>query len=530
MQKRRIAAVVLPAFRVSLVRARSPDVGPREPLAVVVSSSQTELTLSGGTRIDEVSEEARALGVLPGSTIASAKARCTELRVRVLAPAEATRALEGLAEALLAIGAITSPLLDRDAVLVDVTGCAHLHADGGEVALLAAIVKTVAHAGFACHAVVASGPEIAWALAWELARRSEPRSCVVREEDTRRALGVLPVDALRLDPSTTSYFYKLGVRTIAQLRALPRAALTARIDNANLLARVRALIDCEDHTPIARFSPEVILEERAELEYGVEHHEALFFVLKPLCERLSARLEGRSALASRVEVVLELDRALCREDQRTVLVSLPLASPLRRSAELHAVIRSRFEREPPLVAPALAVVLRAPELAPALERTRHMFVPETRAELALPKLAAELSALMGSDAFGTLAVRDDWRTDRRSVLVPFGVREKKLASYGELEPIRVVPPRDCVEARELHHVARFERVVWWRDPQPAHDWKIAWADDAIAFVEVDPRGRRSRAPPRLLRLSSSCERPRPSRPRSANPPARGGCRRRTRTP
>ncbi len=479
---RRVAAVVLPGFRVALVRARSPDISPRDPLAVVVSADRTEHSISGGTRIDEVSDEARALGVLPGSTIASAKAKCSDLRVRVLAPNEAVRALEGLAETLLQLGAITSPLLDRDAVIVDVTGCAHLH--DGEEKLRDAIVKMVGRAGFVCHVVIASGPEIAWAFAWS------GISSVVREEDTLRALGPLPIDVLRLDAGTTSYFYRLGVRTIAGLRALPRAALTARLDtsesrrpasvDANLFSRVRALLDGEDRAPIARFQPETVIEERAELEYGIEHHEALFFVLRPLCERLSARLEGRCARAARVEVVLELDRALCKPDQRVVRVSLPLASPVRASGELHAVLRSRFEREPPLVAPALAVVLRAPELASVEERTRDLFVPESRAELALPKLAAELSALIGG-AFGTLAIRDDWRLDHRSALVPFNGRELR-ASYNDIEPLRVIPARACEHFVELHHLARYEHLVWWRAPQPAFDWKLAWTD-AIAFIE-----------------------------------------------
>jgi len=64
MNGRRVAAVVLPGFRVALVRARSPEISPRDPLAVVVSADRTEHSISGGTRIDEVSDEARARAVL----------------------------------------------------------------------------------------------------------------------------------------------------------------------------------------------------------------------------------------------------------------------------------------------------------------------------------------------------------------------------------------------------------------------------------------------------------------------------------
>ncbi len=487
---RRVCAVVLPSFRVALVRARAGHDGgfaAKPPLAVVVDSARSERDLTGGTRIDEVSSEARACGVLPGATIASAKAACTDLRVRVLHPREATRALESLAEMLLALGAITAPMLDRDCVLVDVTGCAHLH--GGESLLLDAIVAMVANAGFACRAVVASGPEIAWALAKESAR-----SRVVRDEDTMRALAELSIDVLRLDPSTASYFYRLGVRTLGALRALPRSALTARIENQNLLARVRALIDGEDLTPIPRFVPATIIEERAELEYGIEHHEALFFVLKTLCDRLSARLSARAVLASRLEVVLELDRAMCREGAaRTITVSLPLATPIRKSAELLVVLRSRFEREPPLHAPALAVTLRAPDLAPLDCKPRHLFVPESRAEIALPKLAAELSALMGEGALGTLAIADDWRFSRRSVLVPFGKPWKKIGGMTSIEPLRLVSPEPLARGASwtvLHHIARYEHIVWWRGSAlvAARDWKLAWHEDAIVFIEEAPSG------------------------------------------
>src|SRR6185437_7635329 len=175
-------------------------------------------------------------------------------------------------------------------------------------------------------------------------------SRIVKDEDTTRALGELSIDALRLEARTASYFHRLGVRTIAKMRALPRDALTARIENANLLPRVRALLDGDDGTPIPRFSPEIVLEERADLEFGVERHDALFFVLKPLCDRLAARLAGRCALASRLEVTLELDRSVLRSElslrssarteatcepgqSTTTSVSLPLASPIRKSDE-----------------------------------------------------------------------------------------------------------------------------------------------------------------------------------------------------
>jgi protein ImuB len=484
--------VVLPGFRVALVRARSPDISPREPLCVVVHEHMDERSLSGGTRIDEISDEARACGILPGTTIASAKAKCSDLRVRVLRPRESTRALEGLAEMLLAFGALTSPLVDRDTVLVDVTGCAHLH--GGDDALLSAITGAVTRAGFSCRSVLASGPEIAWALA-----HAGTRSRVVEADDTMHALGELPVDVLRFEPSTLSYFHKLGVSTVAQLRALPRSSLTARSDNRNLVSHVRAILDGVDDTPMTRFRPEEVLEERVEIEYGIDQHEALFFVLRPLCDRLGARLRGRAALAARLEVVLELDRAFTVA-LRPRRVTLALACPIRKSSEIFSVLRTRFEREPPFVASVVAVTVRAPELVNEDTRTRHLFEPESRAEVALPKLASELSALLGENALGTLVVVDDWRLEHRSKLMAFENRgaqrsdsRRSLSPISSVsscpEPVRLaVSPAFCSPKQDTH-LARFEYIAWWREHREAFDWKLAWSGDAMAFVEVDASGR-----------------------------------------
>ena len=408
MAPRRVVCVVLPYFRVAIVRARSFDLLPSEPLGLVIHETHDERDLSGGVRLDEVSREAE--GVRPGDTIAHAKSKMADLRVRVVRPAETSRALQGLAEMLLAFGAITSPLASRDCVLVDVTGCAHLH--GGEEALLVAITSAVKRAGFSCRAALASGPEMAWAFA------HAGRAGVVRPDEMMDALGALPIDVLRLAPETTSYFHKLGVSTLAELRSLPRRTLASRTDSANLAARVRALLDGHDDTPIVRYVPERLLEERADLEWSLSHHEALVFVLKSLCDRLCVRLQARCMLASRLEVLLELDRGMCPEAEPTESLSLSLASPVGRSDDILTTLRARLEHEPPLRAPIRAVSLRAPELVPAQARTRHLFEPESRAELALPTLVAELAALLGPSASG------------RSLLYPTGASIIAPSSWG----------------------------------------------------------------------------------------------------
>src|SRR5690349_1848949 len=107
---KRFAAIALPELRLELARRRA---GLLEgALAVVMArpggAVKDELSLLGNTRLDETSAEARAWGIVPGQTIAAARARLVELRVRVL-PLEAAReALASLAEVALGFGATTA--------------------------------------------------------------------------------------------------------------------------------------------------------------------------------------------------------------------------------------------------------------------------------------------------------------------------------------------------------------------------------------------------------------------------------------
>src|SRR5580704_14803226 len=131
---RRIVAVLLPFLRIELARASLTDAA--GPLALVIARPgggvKDERSLLGNTRLDEVCPEARSRGLRPRQTIASARARCADLRVRVVALDAVKEALSRICEALLAFGATASFDLESNVVWLDVTGCAHLHGSDGD--------------------------------------------------------------------------------------------------------------------------------------------------------------------------------------------------------------------------------------------------------------------------------------------------------------------------------------------------------------------------------------------------------------
>jgi protein ImuB len=488
----RICAVAFHELRVEV--AREADARLAGPIGIVIAKEEkgkppiTEAKLLGNTRIDVVSREARALGVRAGQTIAQARARCSTLSVRVVKAESVRDALARLCEIALAFGATVSFALDPDLVLIDVTGCAHLF--GGEEPLAARVLATLSAQGYACSVAVADGPRIASMLA----RCTDPMDVlVVPPGGNAKAIAPLGIAALPLGDDDVRWLTKLGVRTIEELRALPRGALATRLGAVAQV--VLALADGEDRAPLTPYVPPEIPEEEAELEYGVESSDALVFVAKTLCDRIGARLAGRGVAAARIELDLVLDAAMlpASSTTRTDVVAIDLPAPLSAAGDLLCALRPKLERHV-LRAPVLRARLRAASLVHKPQAALSLFEPTPRADRALPRLVAELAADLGEEAVGKLAIGDAWLPEDRSRFVrlsaePIAKKRRHVLSSVP-EPTRLLAEPIDVPRESLHiarHLCRIESVAWWRPqrgPRSA-DYVLAWSDDGPAFAEID---------------------------------------------
>jgi protein ImuB len=516
---RRVACIALPEIRVEIARERA-ACAPASPLAVVVARKggavKVERDVLGATRLDVVSREARAYGIHAGQTVAAARARHAGLCVRVVEEDAVRGALARVAELALAFGPAASFDAAEDVVWVDVSGCAHLHS--GEPELARALEARVAALGHACRVALADGPRIAAAVARFAEDGQGSGPWVVPAGEGATALGELPIAALALDESTVHWLLALGLSRCRDLQALPSQSLGTRLG-----ARahdVMGLLAGEDGAPLGVWRPPPVPEERAELDWGASSVEALAFVIKELCDRLAARLRGRAMAAERLELVLSLDRALCQEGVEAISTFvMVLPSPLARAADLLAVVRARLEGCT-LAAPALAVTLRAPALAPSAANTASLFEPEPKAAYVLPRLVAELSAELGPARVGVLALVDTWMPDERTRLRTLDrersqspTRLRTLAEQSEasraiplvtsaLEPSRIVPPSHVPlgALKSVHPLVRVEAVEWWRrrwtgrsGPLCPREFAAAWLGSsapragtggALAWVEL----------------------------------------------
>ena len=126
------------------------------------------------------------------------------------------------------------------AVWLDVTGSSHLF--GGEDALVADLAVRLGDAGYDARAAIAGTPGAAWAAARFVTDETiAGQWTIVASGAEGEVLAALPVAALRLDPATVARLQAVGLRRIADLTALPRAALAARFGAAPTLRLDQAL-------------------------------------------------------------------------------------------------------------------------------------------------------------------------------------------------------------------------------------------------------------------------------------------------
>lgn len=503
---RRVLAIFLPMLRIEIIRANGEDA--KAPLALVVSFPgspvQGEASLLGNTRIDEVSPEARALGIQRGSTIASARAKSNELNVRVVKLEEIERTLVCIAESLYGFGPTVSFDLTTNTVWVDITGATHLHQTEsdptGEHSLLAKVNTQVRAIGHACRVAIADGPVLAQALA----RYSKDPRTILSQTDPFPQIHALSLKALPLSSRSLQWLARLGLRTVGEVAEQPQRSLSLRLGKET--PRLSPFLSGMDTSPLKPHEPAEIPEESATLEYGIETSDALLFVAKTLCDRLALRFKGRGIGTSSLQLIVKLDRAFAKEKPQSIL-ELSVSAVLSESSDLLAILKARIESFQ-IEAPILEVTLRATQIVVQKAHALSLFTPETKGDRILPRLCAELEAELGPNTVGTLLLENRWMLEERSRLIPLHSLSATPAAplllpapdspvarllSGSPEPTRALrTPISIHEPFEPFTFGRFESVEWWAPgsfrPRPT-DHAIAWisSHQCVGFIEIDRR-------------------------------------------
>ena len=202
----------------------------------------------------------------------------------------------------------------RDGLALNIAGSAHLF--GGEKALLDDMRLRLARSGIGARIGLGDTRGAAWAMA----HYGQGGIC------TEPRLATLPIAALRLEEKICTTLLRLGIRTISDLIALPRATITRRFGRDVLLRLDQALGD----------QPENISPLSDTPHYGVKmtFPEPIGLTSDVMAgtERLLTRLCAKLKTNEKGARILQL--TLRRVDLGSQQVELRLAQPLREAARI----------------------------------------------------------------------------------------------------------------------------------------------------------------------------------------------------
>ena len=368
---------------------------------------------------------ARALGLIPGTTLAQAQMMVPGLVVHPSDPDADRAALERLARWCLRYAplcAVDAP----DGLWIDITGCAHLHrparsaplsadvaprdaaafrvpradrasglSDGNDVAgrsgpvafgtlnersdpsgscsgeepLLEDLVAGLNGSGFAARAAVADTPGAAHALA----RHGSRMVVVVLPGRTREALLPLPIAALRLRPDTRAMLDRLGLVQVAQLAAMARAPLARRFGTDTLHRLDQALGHSPE--PIVPLLAVEAVDHRLAFEDPLLTAEALAAAIAQLSDAVCRTLDRNGLGARRLDLVFErMDGAHA--------VRVMTAQPSRDPVHLAHLLAERLDGvDPGSGVEAMHLVVSLHESMRARQLATDGVIPDTLAVL-----------------------------------------------------------------------------------------------------------------------------------------------------
>lgn len=321
--------------------------GPAQGVSLVTTHK-----VAARIEIAAVSPAASALGIIPGMALTQARALVPQLIVRDADPAGDATDLHRLAVLLALRWTPIVAVSDQDGLFLDLTGAAHLH--GGERRMAGRLARLLARQGIAARIAIADTTGAAWALA----RHSGRSITICPRGDHAALLALLPAKALRLPDATLALFRRLGIATIGDVAALPRAPFARRFG----VAAARRLDQALGHgaEPLDPVVPPQFINVAQRFAEPIATAEAIEHWLSLLVPRLTEALT-QAGLGART-LLMVADRI----DGRPQHIRLGLARPNRDPAHILRLIRRRIETiDPGYGIDALRLhVRRAEPLAP----------------------------------------------------------------------------------------------------------------------------------------------------------------------
>jgi len=455
---------------------------PQLPLEIFLRGSSTPEPFAVEERhcVFDCDRKAFARGVRAGMAVAAALALAPALRVAPRDPATETEALLGVAgwAAQFTPGvALEFP----DGVLLEVSGSLKLFA--GLESLLERLRRGLAEMGWSSVLAGAPTPRAAFWLAWV-----GKQKFIGESAELEPVLAALPLEVLRCGDETLAAFQAIGVRTLGELRALPREGIARRFGQGPLAELDRALGRLPD--PRNFFVPPARFGAAIELPAEVTQAEALLFAAKRLIVQLAGYLAARSGGVQRFVLRLR------HRDKAPTEIAIGLVAPSRDAEHFTLLVRERFASLE-LAAPVRELALKADDVVPLPGRNLGLALEQGKPPGQWEHLVERLRARLGTEAVCGIAGRAEHRPERAGVIADAGQKQLQL-DFGERPFWLLESPRPLAEIGAVpHHDGPLELLVgperiesgWWDGDDVARDYFVARTqNESLVWIYREWRG------------------------------------------
>lgn len=273
-------------------------------------------------------EAALCCGVQKGQMLAMARSLVPDLVSRPLSSVPDALALLQLAEWCRRFSPLVS-VDPPDGLWIDTTGCSHLF--GGENAMLSAIDTALAERGHTVRAALADTAGAAHALA----RYGRISLLAVSSRELEQALDPLPVEALRLGQEECDLLQKLGIVSLADLRRVPRSALTRRFGVGPARQLDYAL--GRQKEPLRFEQPVIALRAVRHLVEPIGTADSILHVIQVLVQEITFLLQEKGLGVRQVDLICH------RIDNITQAIRVGTSEPVNNIGRLYRLLREQVE-------------------------------------------------------------------------------------------------------------------------------------------------------------------------------------------
>ncbi|SRR5690625_3061394 len=445
------ACILLPQLALDGVLRHRAD--PDAPLALLSGPSHRRV-------LQAVNPSARALGLKPGQSLTAAQALASHFATAPYDLAAIERWHRFLAAWAYRYSAQVSLHYPR-CLLLEVHSGLRLFGPWSD--LQDRLRQELTQLGFQHRITAAPNPAAARVLA-----NVQDGLAVTDPHELRDRLAPIPVDRLGLSREIATALHRMGVRQLHHLLTLPRNSVAKRFP-AELLNHLDTLLG---RRPLALdfYRPPDVFDERIELNFEVESHQALLFPLRHLITDLAACLAGRDSGVQRFMLHLE-HRQLSEGRMAPTQISVGLLTPERDAARLFELTRARLERVE-LEAPVIALRLVARELPAFVPQGPQLLDERREGSLPWEQLRERLRARLGDDAVQGLGALADHRPEY--AWQPHAESRPASLPASGLRPGWLLAEPQSLHPTRVRIVAGPERIEsgWWDGRDIRRDYYV----------------------------------------------------------